>query len=234
MQAVNLLPRDAFVVERSRLNLALIGGGATPLIALALVIASYNSAHRQVGAEITELSVLNAQVAQLAPAKVREETEQEQANAVTNELAAERQARLTALQTVLATASPVDSFLEQFARVLPSNVWLTTMSYTPTTAAAAGTFSIGGYTYSESAVAQLMAHLELLPSLTSVTLASATQTTVNSTTLIQFSIDGTPVAAPVAPVAPAAPATVPAAGTPTSTTPATTTTASGATETSAP
>jgi Tfp pilus assembly protein PilN len=221
MHAVNLLPRDAFVVERSRLNLALIGGGATPLIALALVIASYNSAHRHVGSEIAELSVLNAQVAQLAPAKVREEVEQQQANAVTNQLAAERAARLTTLQTILATASPVDTFMAQLGRVMPTNVWLTTLDYTPSSAATSGTFSIGGYTYSENAVAQLMARLQLLSGLSSVTLTSATQTTVGTKNLIQFSVSGTPTAAPAPPVAP------------TTTTP-TTTTASGATETAAP
>jgi len=237
MHAVNLLPREAFVAERSRLNLAVLGGAATPLIALALVITGYNSAHEQVGSDIAQLSVLNAQVAQLAPAKLQEEARIQQADAVSDELVGERTARLTALEQAMTTGAPVNTFLAQFGRVLPPNVWLTTLLYMPLSAGGTETptFSIEGYTYTQGAVAQLLAHLELLPTLSDVTLSSAVATTVGSTTVVQFTIDATPLPPPVTTIpTPTVPGTTTPGTTPGTTTPTTTTTSSGTAETSAP
>jgi Tfp pilus assembly protein PilN len=220
MQAVNLLPKEAFANERSRINVALLGAGATPVIALALVIFGYSSAHSQVESEIAQLSILNSQVAELAPAKVREEAQYQAANASSSQLEAERTARLTALEGALATNAPIDTFLDQFARVLPSNVWLSTMDL-PATSPGPAAFSITGFTYSQPAVAQLLARLQLLPSLSDITLASSAQTLVGTKYITGFSIDAT-VTAPtpvtttpaIAPTAPASTTTTPTTAAP--------------------
>jgi Tfp pilus assembly protein PilN len=205
MHAVNLLPRDAFAAERSRLNLPLVGAGMVPIVALGLVIHAYGSAHSQVATAISELSVLNAQVAELAPARVRAAQQQQQVEAQTTALVAVREARLSAVQTAMATAPPLDTFLDQIARVLPNNVWLSALDATPS--GATPLFSITGFTYSEPAVAQLLARLQLLTSLSAVSLSSSTATTVGTKTLIQFQISATP----VVPTPAALPATTPAA-----------------------
>jgi Tfp pilus assembly protein PilN len=206
MQAVNLLPKELVGGERSRLNLPLLGAGMVPVVALGLVIHGYGGAHSRVGSAISELSSVNAQVAEIAPARVREAANAEAANEVTGRLAAQREARLTALRAALATAPPLDTFLDRIARVLPSTVWLTSLNATPSTSAAAGTFAISGYTYSDPAVAQLLARLQLLPDLTDVTLTSATTTTVGEKSLSQFTITATPTGGP-APTTPTAPTT---------------------------
>ena len=71
MQAVNLLPKDLAAVERSRLHLPILGAALVPVIALGLVVHGYGSARGQVDSSITELSILNTQVAEIAPSRVR-------------------------------------------------------------------------------------------------------------------------------------------------------------------
>jgi Tfp pilus assembly protein PilN len=225
MQAVNLLPRDAVASERSRINAALIGGGATPIIALALVIVGYSSAHRQVETQISELSILNAQVAELAPAKVRAEAQAQERSAATNQLVGERSSYLTALQAAMATSPPLDAYLEQIGRVLPQGVWLTSLTLNAPTASTTtpASLQLAGQAFTNAEVAQLLARLELLPSFSKIALANVAQTTVGTKTIEQFTISATPVAPSSTTTAEAPGVEPPTDTTTTSTTPTTTT-----------
>lgn len=217
MQAVNLLPRELIAADRrGKLPLPLIGAGAVPLISLALLVTGYVSAHGQVGTVESQLAAVNAQLATLAPAKLKEQAAQQQQAAAHDVIANERTARLTSLQSALATATPADVFLAAVARVIPANVWLTALTYQEGTGPqAGGSFSIQGYTYNQPSVAQLLARLQLMPTLTAVTFTNSSQTSVGSKTLVQFTINATPVtAAPPTTTTAASTTTTPATSTP--------------------
>ena len=223
MQAVNLLPRELLAAaERSKVPLPMIGAGAVPLISLALVVTGYLSAHSQIGAQQSQLAAVNAQLAELAPSKLKQQAAQEAASAKTSVLTSERTARLTSLESAMAsTPVTADQWLDVIARVIPPNVWLTglTVAQVAPGGATAGSFTISGYTYSQPAVAQLLARLQLIPTLTNVQLGTSAQATVGTRTLVQFTITATP-GVPVAAAPPAA-TTTPATTTPATTTPAT-------------
>ena len=215
MQAVNLLPRELLAGDRSKLPLPIIGAGAVPLISLALIVTGYMGANRQVGAQQAQLEAVNAQLAELAPSKLKQQAAEEAASAKASVLTAERTARLIALEAAMASTTPADSFLTDIARVIPANVWLTTLSLQPApapgaTTTSAAAFTISGYTYSQPAVAQLLARLQLMPTLSKVQLSSAAQATVGSKTLVQFTISGVPVA-PVTTTVPGTTTSTPAA-----------------------
>lgn len=192
MRAVNLLPKEALGRERQGLPraLPLLGAAAVPVVALALVIVGYSGAHSAVTAKQGELTSLRAEVATLAPAVSPPVPD-------TAGLATERTQRLIALEDALGKKMPWDTTLGQVARVLPGNVWLTTLTMTsPTPAdssAVAATpsptsFTLEGFAYTEDDVALLLARLQLLPSLSGVTLGSTGRTIVGAKALVQFQV----------------------------------------------
>jgi type IV pilus assembly PilN-like protein len=210
MRAVNLLPVQ--VAERGALlkALPLVGAAAVPMLAISLLVIGYSGAQSVVSAKSAQLAVVRAQVAKLAPVVVGPAPS-------TAGLVAERTQRRAALDTVLAIEVPWDETLREIARVLPANVWLSTMNATSPTPAdvaapVAGTasstgFAISGFALDESDVALLLARLQLLPSLTNLTLTQTTSSSIGSKTIVQFDITAgiQPVQAPVtlAPVVPA-------------------------------
>ena len=126
---------------------------------------------------------------------------------------------MLALQDALGRRVAWDRILDQIARVLPANVWLTqlnAMSPTPTTAAPppapttttssssssssttpvvpaapSALFTLTGYAYSHDDVAHLLARLALVPSLTNVTLGATSSATVGPKAVIQFTVNAT-------------------------------------------
>jgi Tfp pilus assembly protein PilN len=116
------------------------------------------------------------------------------------------QARLAAFQTVVEQRILWEDVLRDLSRVLPANVWLTTLTAnSPTSAAAAATavaagapvtgapatgFTIMGSADSQVRVADILDRLALLPWLTNVTLQSSVRGSGEESTL-QFTIGAT-------------------------------------------
>jgi Tfp pilus assembly protein PilN len=208
MRAVNLLPRE-LIQERGTLPkpVPLAGAVAVPAIALVLVVVGYSHAHSTVASERAQLAAAQAAAAAAAAA------DHAAAVSATAEsgLAAQRTQRLAALKAVLAKQVPWDVSLGQLARALPRNVWLSSLtaisptpesSVAPTAATGAASsttsFTMNGYGRTEQDVALTLQHLQLLPSLTDVTLGQTAQSTIGTATVVQFTITATlqPVSTP--------------------------------------
>ena len=203
MRAVNLLPRD-IAPERPGFKEALpyIGAATVPLLAASFVFIGYSSAHADATDQLGHVSALQYEIAHTKPVAVTKTVD-------TSALVSSRSQRLAALQDVVAKEVPWDRSLSDVARVLPSSVWLTDMtvvsptpadstapttpSPAPATGPAAGPagFTINGYTYSMDDVALLLQRLQLLPTLSGVSLGSTSQTTIGLKDVVQFSITAT-------------------------------------------
>ena len=195
MQAVNLLPEYARGGRRwtsvgSELNARkIIQIGGTAAIAAALLFGfAYFRERSVVSDKKNELTTAQAHlVAQEARAKPIQDAQ------------AANQARLSFMQSVVATRVHWDSVLGDLGRDLPTGVSLTSLSVTaPTAATPAGTpaavpttpgtsFTIAGNTNSHARVALLLDRLALLPWLSNITLVSSTR----SGNTVTFSISGT-------------------------------------------
>jgi Tfp pilus assembly protein PilN len=204
MRAVNLLPADARV---SKSGLSSLGGGlqARRTIQIgggvAIVLAALF-----VFLFIHERSVVHSKRAELATDQARLVAVQAQVDAVR---AAQQQAaaRYNAVKTVVNSRMNWDRTLDSLARVLPTDVVLTSLQASaPVTAAAASaasvaatdtaapppasssTLTISGKTSSYPRVAAALDRLTLLPWLSNVGLQSASKPSGNPTT---FSITAT-------------------------------------------
>lgn len=224
MHAVNLLPRQLVAPRRTRQPLALVAAGAVPVIASVLVVIGYSSAHSTVATEKAKFAALQAQVAALGGA-VAVTTNSTSATALAsaarwNGLISERTARRAELDDVLNKELPWDAMLRNIARVLPTDVWLTALTFqspisfgtattsSPSSTTAPSNFSISGYGESEKSIALLLVRLRLLPTLSNVNLGTTTTTTVGAKSVVQFSVTAA-IQGPVAAGLPVASAPVP-------------------------
>ncbi|HLX21422.1 MAG TPA: PilN domain-containing protein [Gaiellaceae bacterium] len=232
MRAVNLLPSQLAAERKPLPNLLpLAGAVAVPVISVILVGVGYSHAHSTVTSEQAELAAVQAH----AP------TVTATAPSPDAGLIAERSARLTALQTVLAKQVPWDVTFSQLGRLLPSGVWLTSLtaqSPTPEGSPAATasssstggstTLTVNGYALTDADLALLMQRLALLPALTNLSLPTMSTSKIGNATVLSFTITGSvePAGTPPATNASAsATSTVPATtSTQTTTTPTQTTT----------
>jgi Tfp pilus assembly protein PilN len=200
MRAVNLLPSDYKPVRQASFGSGLakhpiaIGCTAAAIVVAGLLGMSYQSASKAATSSQRQLDALNARIAAVS-----------QPVNSTNQTVRDRIEQVT---TDDATRMSWDGFLTNLARVLPEDVWLTSMNAqesapATTPAPAAGTaapaptpasvptgFTISGYTYSQASVARLMRRLSLLPWLSGVTLQSSSVTTVGAHSVFQFTIVG--------------------------------------------
>jgi Tfp pilus assembly protein PilN len=117
------------------------------------------------------------------------------------QLATDRKKAEELATTLYAGRTLVADFLDSFARVVPENVWLSSLSLTAadpmTTVDAAGNatttpggnmVTIEGQTYSFEDVAQVLVRLQLLPMLSEIDLSTASSQD-DATAIKQFSID---------------------------------------------
>lgn len=215
MRAVNLLPSEPSRRRKKMPSGQVLLASTAPLVAGTLVYLAFSLEQAKVSSARADLGVAQTELAGLRPAAA--------AGAASTQLASERTQRMLALQDALGRRVAWDSILDQIARVLPANIWLTqlnALSPTPTTAApppaapttttsssgsssgssAATTvvpaapsaiFTITGYALSHDDVAQLLARLALVPSLTAVTLGSTSSATVGPKAVIQFTVNAT-------------------------------------------
>jgi Tfp pilus assembly protein PilN len=197
MKAVNLLPADYTQVGQASFGSGLkkhpvaLGGTAAAVAVAALLGISYQSASKNATTNQHQLDALNAQVAALAqPATSASQSVRDRINQVT---------------TADSTRMSWDGFMTKLARVLPEDVWLTSMQVqetaplapattpaapAPAPAAAPTGFTVSGYTYSQASVARLMRRLSMLPWLSDVSLQNSTETVVGNQSVFQFTIVG--------------------------------------------
>jgi Tfp pilus assembly protein PilN len=191
MRAVNLLPRDD--TKRTKTNVPVLVGVAGAVLVTALVSVMFLSASSKVRDKQDQLDAIQAQIAVIPPPPPPD--------AAGQGLAAQQQARLTALSTALTRRIAWDRVLRNLSLVLPDDVWLTQLTasspaspssiapvVTPPPTVAPSQFTLGGYTYSQTSVARLLSRLEVLPDLTNVQLLSSTRTKIGSQDVVQFTL----------------------------------------------
>ena len=173
MRAVNLLPGGE---EQGRKvpPLPVLAGCVGAVLVSALLAVMFLSASAGVAKKQRALEQIQAEYAAMpAPAP---------ASPVVAELPQQRQTRVTALATVLGQRVAWDRLLREVSQVVPSDVWLVTLtalapSISPASTAtpAAGaepekSFSLIGCTYSQDSVARFLARLSIVPDLMNMTL----------------------------------------------------------------
>ena len=122
-------------------------------------------------------------------------------NSAADTLDAESAARVTALTGALQRRVSWDRVLRELSMVLPSVVWLTTLTAkapqsailtvpaaVPAPGATPTGLVIGGYTYSQDAVARLLSRLQVVPDLTNVQLQSSAVTPLGNSSVVAFTI----------------------------------------------
>jgi Tfp pilus assembly protein PilN len=195
MRAINLLPRDDARRNQKTQWIVII-----PVVLAVLMTGAFSamflSASGKVKDRQSELSSLQLQLAAIPTpdaSKVRTQ----------NALAADKQARLTALNAALTRRVAWDRVFRELSLVLPDDVWLSTVSAkapvsssvaTPPAAPAAGAavaatgLTLDGYTYSQPAVARLLTRLTVIPDLVNVQLQQSTLTKIGASPVVHFTI----------------------------------------------
>jgi Tfp pilus assembly protein PilN len=206
MQAVNLLPRD-LAPERAPVKemLPLLSAASLPLAAAMLICIGYLRAHADASEQLGHVAALQIEVDRAKPLSVTKTVD-------TSALVNSRAQRRAALADAISKEVPWDRTIGDIARVLPGSVWLTDMTVvsptpadslvpttpapTPSTGPTSGSagFTINGYTYSMDDVALLLQRLQLLPTLSNVTLNSTSGSTIGLKDVVQFSITAAMVA----------------------------------------
>ena len=204
MRAVNLLPPDfsrrsvrrrssrfAWVPTPAGSPLAVLGLLALVLPAILLALA-YMRESSTVDERRATLESLQQQLA-ATPAPARGPA-----------VPATGAQRLAAFSTAAQNRVAFDRVLHDVSRVIPENVWLTslrasmaataTATATPTGGAPAPVdattagFSATGYTRTQKAVARLLSRLELVPGLTNVQLQTSAFTVVSDRRVVEFTV----------------------------------------------
>jgi Tfp pilus assembly protein PilN len=200
MRAVNLLPRD-LTPERAPAKevLPFLAAGSVPIVAAMLVFIGYVRAQTDASEQLGRVTALQLEIDRAKPVAVTKTID-------TSALVSSRAQRRAALADAISKEVPWDRTIGDIARVLPSTVWLsdmtvvsptpadslvpTTPAPTPSTGPTSGTagFTINGYTYTMDDVALLLQRLQLLPTLSNVTLNSTSGSTIGLKNVVQFSI----------------------------------------------
>ena len=194
MRAVNLLPRDDRRKRTPAENAPILAGlGLLLVVAIALSV-MFLSATSSVTGKRQELGDATARLKVLPPLPAAE-------TAVEAGLATEQKARVAALTAALSRRVFWDRVLREFATVLPSDVWLTSLSAkapsspassAPAAPAAPGAaptgFVINGYTYSQDSVARLLSRLAVVPDLHNVQLQTSSLAKLGEQQIVQFTI----------------------------------------------
>ena len=188
MRAVNLLPRDAPVKSFAANRGVVFGGVGGAALVTAVLATMVLGAGGAVSEKQTELDSLRAQIAAV-PRPV------EQDGGADAQLAVEKGARVGALSAALGGRVAWDRVLRQVSLVLPEDVWLTTLSASAPTAAAAQEgaatttgFTLVGSTYSQDGVARFLSRLAVVPDLANVRLVSSQGALVGERELVQFTV----------------------------------------------
>ena len=194
MIRVNLLPRDERAKRTTAEQAPIFVGLGLLLVVSVVLCVMFLGASASVKDEQNALGDAKAQLAQLPPLPKAQ-------TAIEAGLAGEQKARVSAVTSALSRRVSWDRVLREFATVLPSDVWLTSLSaHAPSSPASAapaapvapGTapsgFVMNGYTYSQDGVARLLSRLNVLPDITNVQLQTSSLTKVGLQDVVQFTI----------------------------------------------
>ena len=196
MRAINLLPRDDARRGRpQRPQWVVLVPVVLAVLLTAVMSAMFLSASGKAKDKQSELSSLQAELAAIpTPDAAKVKTQ--------SALAADKQARVTALSSALSRRVAWDRVFRELSLVLPDDVWLATISAKapvpssvatpPPTAAgaalAATQFTLDGFTYSHAAVARLLSRLAVVPDLVNVQLQQSTRTKLGAANAVHFTI----------------------------------------------
>ena len=187
MRAINLLPRDDARRGRAQKSqLLVLVPVVVAVLMTAVLSAMFLSASGTAKDKQAELSTLQDELHAIpTPNASRVKTQ--------TALAADKQARVSALSGALSRRVAWDRVFRELSLVLPNDVWLATISAkapvpsstaSPPAPAAAGAsvaatgFTLDGYTYSHPAVARLLSRLAVVPDLVNVQLQQSMLTKV--------------------------------------------------------
>lgn len=183
MRAVNLLPRDEQRVRLEGLRIPFLAAAGGVVVVTAAAMLSSFSASGTAEERQTELSAIQAQIANLPAAPD---------SAVSHGmLIRERSDRVAALSAALTGRVALDRFLRELSFVFPNDAWLTQLEATapapaatpvaegaappPQASTEAAGVTIQGATYTHDQVAVVLARLALVPSLENVQLTSTSR-----------------------------------------------------------
>lgn len=190
MRPANLLPADLRRASNRTFPPEAIAAVGAGVAVAALLVGAYTVEHGAVTRREQRLAAVEAQI-RAVPAPTKP------AVAVSPELAADKDARTTAVNTALDQRTSWDAVLRELSLVLPSDVWLTTLSAqgatTPTTDPSApaqtGTsLTLTGSTYSQAGVARLLTRLALVPYFSNVSLQTAAGSNAGKRSIVGFTI----------------------------------------------
>ena len=201
MRAINLLPKEDTRRQKSGPPPALVLGGVlgavvvTALLCGAFLLTSGKASEKQrlLKQKQDELSSI--------PTPPPAQTQTQDA------LAADKKARIEALNSALSRRVAWDRVLREVALVLPDDVWLSKLTAkapispsTPPAAVPAPTsggpipvssqVKVEGFTYSQAAVARLLARLSVVPDLENVQLQQSGRVKKPGPVIYQFTING--------------------------------------------
>ncbi|HSX21453.1 MAG TPA: PilN domain-containing protein [Gaiellaceae bacterium] len=196
MRAVNLLPRDAKRANGAGQNVPALVAACAGVLVVALLAGMYLLQNSKVASAQRGLDAAQAELAATPLPPPAPKT-----LPLPPAVAAAQQPLLAAVSSALSQRIAWDRILREFSLVLPTDVWLSSLTLTtppPGPLGATGVVLVGT-TYSYNSVARLLSRLALVPDLGGVTLASTTRTG----RLIQFTVNAGVKGAPAPVVAPA-------------------------------
>jgi Tfp pilus assembly protein PilN len=197
VRAVNLLPRDDYFKRRQQQQ-KVQWVVVVPVILVVLISGVLSmlflSASGTVKDRKAELATLNAELAAIPTPNVSKVQSQ-------NALAADKDARIKAVNSALSRRVAWDRVFRELSLVLPDDVWLTDLSAkSPVSPALAGAappaatnvaasgFILDGYTYSQAAVARLLGRVTVIPDLVNVQLVKSKLEVHGNTRVVNFTI----------------------------------------------
>ena len=196
MRAINLLPKDdARRGPQKRQWIVLV-----PVVLAVLLTAVFSAMFLSASGKVKDKQ---SQLAQLQDELHAIPTPNADKVKTQSALAADKQARVTALSAALSRRVAWDRVFRELSLVLPNDVWLATISakapvpsstaIAPPAAAAGATtaatgFTIDGFTYSHPAVARLLSRLAVVPDLVNVQLQQSTLTKLGTANAVHFVI----------------------------------------------
>ena len=197
MRSVNLLPRQQVQQKSEQRNPAVLVAAIGGVAVLLALVGGALLASRSVDRQRQALASARAELAATPAHHLSASTQAFRQSVLT-----QREQRSLALASAIGKRVAWDRILRRFALVLPSDVWLTSLTGTvpldaPASAAAATpsalpatptALSINGYTYSQASVARLLARLQVLPDLKNVQLTNSATAQVSGQKVYQFTI----------------------------------------------
>jgi Tfp pilus assembly protein PilN len=196
VRAINLLPRDDVRRGPQKTQWIVLVPVVLAVLLAAVLSAMFLSGSGTVKDKQAELTTLQDELHAIpTPDASRVKTQ--------TALAADKQARVTALSGALSRRVAWDRVFRELSLVLPDDVWLATIAAkapvpsssavvppaaAPGATVAATGFTIDGFTYSHSAVARLLSRLAVVPDLVNVQLQQSTLQKVGAGTAVHFVI----------------------------------------------